>query len=222
MELFREILPKYDNFTIREEQIALAEELIDSIAGRQTLLVEAPTGLGKTLVYIIIGLLTHRTATNKTFSGSFYPNMSCVEWLRMGNLVSTSSIALQKAIRTDVIPKLSTILMDWGIIREPITSVLRKGKEHYVCEYNLHEYLPFEENPEICEELERLADDEQIIDLAEVDTLTSQVKNRINVPPKCYKNCPYAKNCRYRVFRETATNTGYDFIICNHQLYLWI
>jgi len=155
-ELFREILPKYDDFKIREEQIALAEELLESIAGRQTLLAEAPTGLGKTLVYIIIGLLTHRAEMNKTFSGSFFPGMSCVEWLRMSNLVSTSSIALQKAIRTDVIPKLSKIFEEWGIIREPITAVLRKGKEHYVCEYNLNEYLLFEEDPETKEELERL------------------------------------------------------------------
>jgi ATP-dependent DNA helicase DinG len=221
-ELFRVILPKYDEFKIREEQIALAEELLDAIAGRKTLLAEAPTGLGKTLVYIIIGLFARRAAINKTFSGSFFPGMSCVEWLRMGVLVSTSSIALQKAICNEVIPKLSKIFEEWGIIREsePITAVLRKGKEHYVCEYNLHEYIPFEENAETRNELEQLAFDGRIIDLAEVDTLTAQVKSRISVPPKCFKNCPYEENCRYRAFRDMAKNTGYDFVICNHQLLL--
>ena len=219
-ELFHEILPKYDEFKIREEQIALAEELLDAIAGRKTLLAEAPTGLGKTLVYIIIGLLTRRAAINKTFSGSFFPTMSCVEWIRMGVLVSTSSIALQKAICKDVIPKLSQIFEDWGIIREPITAVLRKGKEHYVCEYNLNEYLPFEGDMKTREELEALAYDGRIIDLAEVDALTAQVKSKISVPSKCYKNCAYADNCRYRAFCDTAKKTGYDFVICNHQLLL--
>jgi hypothetical protein len=69
--------------------------------------------------------------------------MSAVEWLQMGVLISTSSIALQKAIHDEVIPEISDILMDWGIIREPIISVLRKGRSHHICEYNLNEYLPF-------------------------------------------------------------------------------
>ena len=219
-ELFRVILPKYDEFKIREEQIKLAEELLEAIAGRKTLLAEAPTGLGKTLAYIIIGLLIRRSAVNKTLSGSFFPGMSCVEWLRMGVLLSTSSIALQKAIYTEAIPKISMILEDWGIIREPVTAVLRKGKEHYVCEYNLNEYLPFEVDENIRKELKALAFDGRIIDLAEAETLPAQVKNRISVPSKCYKNCKYADNCRYRAFRETAKKTGYDFVICNHQLLL--
>jgi len=217
--LFREILPKY-GYKIREEQIALAEELLYAIAGRKTLLAEAPTGLGKTLVYAVVSLLIRRSKINKTWSGGFFPGMSCVEWLRMGILVSTSSIALQKAIYTDVIPDISKIFEEWGIIREPITAVLRKGKEHYVCEYNLNEYMPFEENADTRAELERLVYDGRIIDLAEVENLTAQVKSKISVPSKCYKNCPYADDCRYRAFRDTAKNTGYDFVICNHQLLL--
>jgi ATP-dependent DNA helicase DinG len=110
--------------------------------------------------------------------------------------------------------------MDWGIIREPITAVLRKGKEHYICEYNLNEYLPFEDDYKIREELERLSLDGRVIDLAEVDTLTARVKSRISVPSKCYRNCAYEDNCRYRAFRSTAKTTGYDFVICNHQLLL--
>ncbi|MDR1247563.1 MAG: DEAD/DEAH box helicase, partial [Clostridiales Family XIII bacterium] len=218
--LFREILPKYGKYKIREEQITLAEELLDAIVGRRTLLAEAPTGLGKTLVYIVIGLLIRRSKINKTWNGSYFPGMSCVEWLRMGILVSTSSIALQKAIRTEVIPELSTSLMDWGIIREPITAMLRKGREHYLCEYNLNEYLPFEENTETREELERIAFDGRVIDLADAEKLTAQVKSQISVPSKCYKNCPYADGCRYRAFRSDAKKTGCDFVICNHQLLL--
>jgi len=33
-------------------------------------------------------------------------------------------------------------------------------------------------------------------------------------------NCPLLYSCRYSLFRETAKKTGYDFIICNHQLLL--
>lgn len=217
--LFREILPKH-GYKIREEQIALANELLDAIAGRRTLLAEAPTGLGKTLVYIIVGALVRRSQINKTWNSGYFPGMSCVEWLRMGVLVSTSSIALQKAIYTDVIPEISNILMDWGIIREPITAVLRKGRSHHICEYNLSEYFPFAHDDETRNELERLAFDSRVIDLAEVDSLSTEVKSKISVPSRCVKNCPFAEDCRYRAFRDTVSNSGYDFIICNHNLLL--
>jgi len=218
-ELFREILPKY-GYKIREEQIKLAEELLDAINGRKTLLAEAPTGLGKTLVYIIIGILIRRSGINLFWSSGCFPGMTYVEYLRMGILVSTSSIALQKAIRAEVIPELSRILTEQGIIREPIKAVLRKGREHYICEYNLIEYIPFENDPKIRQELNRLLTDYDAIDLAETDALTAQVKNKIKVPTKCYVNCPLLYSCRYCLFRETAKKTGYDFIICNHQLLL--
>jgi len=215
--VFREILPKY-KYKIREEQISLAMELLDALAGRRTLLAELPTGNGKSIVMVIIGILVRRSEINKTWSGSFFPGMSCVEWLRMSVLISTSSIALQKALHTAVIPEISDILMDWGILREPIASVLRKGRSHHVCEYNLNEYLPFMRDEETREELERIAFDGLVIDLGEIDSLTADVKQRISVPVKCYKNCPFMEHCRYRAFRNNVSKTGYDFVIANHNL----
>jgi ATP-dependent DNA helicase DinG len=217
--IFREILPKH-GYKIREEQIALAHELLDALTGRKTLLAEAPTGLGKSIVIAIVGLLVRRSEINKTWSGGYFPGMSCVEWQRMPVLVSTSSIALQTALQSEVIPELSEILMEWGVIREPITSVLRKGRSHHVCEYNLGEYLPFVRDNDVRKELEWLRFDTSVIDLAEVDSLTADVKKKISVPARCYKNCPYSDECRYRAFRQTVSKTGYDFVICNHNLLL--
>jgi hypothetical protein len=85
--LFRDILPRY-GFKIREEQIALAEELLDAIVGRRTLLAEAPTGLGKTLIYIIVRALVRRSQINKTWNGGYFPGMSVVEW---GSVWASSS-----------------------------------------------------------------------------------------------------------------------------------
>jgi ATP-dependent DNA helicase DinG len=217
--IFREILPKH-GYKIREEQIALAHELLDALTGRKTLLAEAPTGLGKSIVIAIVGLLVRRSEINKTWSGGYFPGISVVEWLRMPVLVSTSSIPLQTALQSEVIPELSEILMEWGVIREPITSVLRKGRSHHVCEYNLNEYLPFVRDNGVRNELEWLRFDNSVIDLAEVDSLTADVKKKISVPARCYKNCPYADECRYRAFRQTVSKTGYDFVICNHNLLL--
>ena len=215
--LFREILPKY-GYKTRENQVAFAMELLDALAGRKTLLAELPTGNGKSIVMAVIGILIRRSEINKTWSGSFFPGMSCVEWQRMGVLISTSSIALQKALHAEVIPEISNILMEWGIIRKPITSVLRQGRSRHVCDYNLKEYIPFERDNETRNELERIMFDGSIIDLGEIDNLSADVRSRINVPAKCYKNCPYAETCRYRAFRETISTTDYDFVIYGTEL----
>ena len=176
--LFREILPKY-GYKIREEQISLAMEFLEALAGRKTLLAELPTGNGKSIVMILVGILIRRSEINKTWSGSFFPGMSAAEWLQMGVLISTSSIALQKAIHDEVIPEISDILIEWGIIRNPITSVVRKGRSHHVCQYNLTEFTSFVRDDETRAELERIAFDGSIIDLGGVDSLTAEINRNI-------------------------------------------
>ena len=52
-------------------------------------------------------------------------------------VISTSSIALQEAIQREYIPFLSQVLLKKGIISAPIQAVIRKGKEHFVCDNRL-------------------------------------------------------------------------------------
>jgi ATP-dependent DNA helicase DinG len=217
--IFTQILPRY-GYKVRKEQLALAQELLNALVYRKTLLAEAPTGLGKSIVFAVVGLLVRRSEINKTWSGAFFPEMSCIEWERMPVIISTSSIALQTALQNDVIPSLSDILMEWGIIREPIQSVLRKGRSHHVCEYKLNEYLPFERDTAMRKALGWLRFHPRIIDLAEIDTLPTDIKRIIGVPARCYQNCPYEDECRYRLFRQNISRKSYDFVICNHNLLL--
>jgi ATP-dependent DNA helicase DinG len=217
-ELFREILPGY-GYKIREEQIGLAEELLDALTGRRTLIAEAPTGLGKTLVFIIVGALIKRSKINNTWNGGYYPGMSCVEWQRMPILVSTTSIALQTAIVTDYIPAISKILEDYGIIRDELTVLLRKGRSHHLCEFRLNEFMPGTDGV-VREVLERLSWVTSIVDLGGVAGLTADVKDKISVLTRCFKNCPYADDCRYLAYRDAISKTGYDFVIGNHNLLL--
>jgi ATP-dependent DNA helicase DinG len=219
LTIFREVLPQYE-YTIRDGQIALAEKMIEAVAGRKVLLAEAAVGIGKTLVYIIIGALMRRSNINFTWNSGYFPKMSYIQLQRMPILISTSSIALQRAILTDYIPAISDILVANGVIKSPLTTVLRKGKEHYVCEFNLRLQLEYESIPEVAEVLSALTIDEAIIDLAEIDGLTTHVKRKICVPNRCYYSCPFKDNCRYLAFREEVKNTGYDFQVCNHNLLL--
>ncbi len=55
-------------------------------------------------------------------------------------VISTSSIALQNALMKDYIPELSRILTNHGVLHTPLTTVIRKGKEHYICEKRLLRY----------------------------------------------------------------------------------
>ena len=50
-----------------------------------------------------------------------------------------TSIALQDAILTEYLPDLSAVLLDEGIITAPVTAVVRKGKERFVCDARLAE-----------------------------------------------------------------------------------
>ena len=52
-------------------------------------------------------------------------------------LISTSSIALQNAVQNEYLPILSAALLADGIIDQPMRSVIRKGKSHYVCHKRL-------------------------------------------------------------------------------------
>jgi ATP-dependent DNA helicase DinG len=217
--IFRVILPEY-GYAVRSGQIALAEELLDAIAGRRLLLSEAAVGIGKTIVYIIIGVLIKRGHVNDTWNGGYFPGVSCVEWRRMPILISTSSIALQKAIIDDYLPTISEILVEQGIIREPLQFVLRKGKQHHVCESNLRLCLSFEKNPETAAVLKEIINDPDSIDLAEIEGLKAHIKNKIRVPLKCPKNCAFFGRCRYRAYRESVSDSGFDFQVTNHNLLL--
>ncbi len=56
-------------------------------------------------------------------------------------LISTSSIALQNAVRDEYLPFLSSLLLEDGRIDRPLRAVIRKGKAHYVCDERLEQRL---------------------------------------------------------------------------------
>ena len=216
-ELFHEVLPDH-GYSVRESQVKLAGQLLDAIMGRQTLIGEASTGLGKTLVYIVIGALIKRSAINRTWSGSWYPDMNVLEWKRMPILISTSSIALQKSILL-YIKEVSEILIENGVIKKPLRVLLKKGRRNYVCHHNLRDYIPYERNPDISEKLNKILC-YGYIDLAEIDGLTQHIKNVIGVPVNCYTNCPYKTVCNYILMRDEHDDIEYDFVVTNHNMLL--
>jgi ATP-dependent DNA helicase DinG len=90
-KIFTDILPQH-GFSPRGKQIDLAGKILSAMRGKNIFLAEAEVGTGKTLAYLLPAVLTRRSGNN-----------------RAPIAVATSSIALQKAIVRDYIPKLSDV-----------------------------------------------------------------------------------------------------------------
>lgn len=101
----------------RPSQHGLARRIGEALSKQQILLVDAPTGTGKTMAYLVPALLWARAAS-----------------ARVG--VSTYTIALQEQVFDRELPRALSLLRRAGAWRdaesEPRACVL-KGRERYVC-----------------------------------------------------------------------------------------
>ena len=125
--IFQELMPKH-GLTVREEQLRLSHEMLDALWGNQIALCDAGVGIGKTYAYLVACIMKEKYAkqVGNLFRTENYPAV-----------ISTSSIALQEAILQEYIPFLSRLLLKEKLICRPLKAVVRKGKEHFVCDSRL-------------------------------------------------------------------------------------
>lgn len=216
--IFKKILPKY-GYAIRKEQIDLAKHILMSISNRGVTLAEAEVGTGKTFAYLVPAIIAKRGRYNNFWNCGLYPKMQYADMSKMPIVIATSSIALQRAIMTDYIPEISRILLENEIIDKPLTAVIRKGKEHYICERNLRAYLSFDNNKAVQRILDSLSLPSANIDMAEIDVLP-HIKRKICVSGRCSDHCPHRESCQYLEFREKAQSLDIDIQVCNHNYLL--
>lgn len=140
--------------------------------------------------------------------------------------ITTSSIELQKVIVEQEIPKLSAMLMRFGIIPKPLKAVLRKGKEHYLCSYRYKDYLTNilkypDNNSRKIFALETKIKNDSNIDLDKI-TIPNAIKSRICVKGSC-SGCAKRSLCRYVQYISDATEeVGIDFQVTNHNISMMI
>ena len=214
--IFQDILPQ-QGYSLRTEQLALALDIFTAIEKRSVLLSEAGVGIGKTHAYLIAAALVKRGNLIDFWLRGNYPGMAYIA--KMPIVVATSSIALQKAIVQDYIPALSRILLERGIITKPLTCVIRKGKEHYLCDKRLHLLWRQTTDNGVKKLLAPLTSGKGGIDLGELDALSPYIKRRIGVKGRC-GGCGWRDSCRYHAFMEKAQSDKVDFQICNHNYLL--
>lgn len=207
-EIFRTILPER-GLAVREEQIRLCHEMLSTLLEGKIALCDAGVGIGKTYAYLVAGILIKKHA-----SGRFSRNADSL-------VVSTSSIALQRAVMEEYLPFLSGVLSEKGIIQSPLKGIIRKGKEHFVCDRRLALRLEaVKEKKKNEKQREALNSLRLHYDMDKVQNLSGFDRRLVNVPGSCPKECPAGHFCRYRNYLKRAAWEDIAFQICNHNYLL--
>ncbi len=195
-------------YSIREEQIDLSIHMYKTMTNTNISLSDVPVGLGKTHAYLV-AVIVHKLYAKELSSKPV--------------IITTSSIELQRAIVKDYLPEISDMLLQFGIIAKPLTSVIRKGKDNYLCDLRLKNYIQnIDPRKKKLEELLILrkieAQDE--IDLDELKGVTQYDRRRISVNYNSCQVCLKKNTCRYKSFMKKVKKPYLDFQVCNHNYYL--
>ena len=200
-QIFREILPRH-SMAVREEQIALCHEVLDTLYNKEISLCEAGVGIGKTLAYLVACVLWQ---------------MNRPERMKLPIVISTSGVALQDAIINDYLPNLSAILLEERIIQAPLAAVIRKGKERFVCDARLTERASLVQ-PSRKRQTNSLNIAAHILDMDHIPELSRYDRCRICVPQSCPRDCFMRLDCRYQQYLRDSMKP--DIQICNHNYLL--
>jgi ATP-dependent DNA helicase DinG len=181
-----------DGYEPREGQRAMAEAVASVIESGGTLLVEAGTGTGKTLAYLIPAILSGRRV-----------------------LVSTGTKNLQEQIFFKDLPALRRAL------DVPFTATLMKGRSNYLCLHRFEQYK-MTEAPDafLLPMIEAWAKQTETGDRAEVHDLPEDLplwKELTASAETCLgAECPQFDTCFITRMRQRAAES--DVVIVNHHL----
>ena len=210
-KIFRVLLPE-QGLAVREEQIRLCHEMLDTLLGERIALCDAGVGIGKTYAYLVACVLL-RKYSMLTGRGNPLEQRPVV--------VSTSSIALQKAIVTEYIPFLSRVLLEQGMIQSPLRAVVRKGKEHFVCDNRLEQRIEaIRHKQKNAAQKEALLSLRKYYDMDTVKDLSGFDRRLVCVPKFCPRECPGRQTCRYQRYLEESKKQDVFLQICNHNYLL--
>jgi ATP-dependent DNA helicase DinG len=191
-------------FKVRREQLRMAQRVAEALAARESLIVEAGTGTGKTFAYLVPALL----------SGARI-------------LISTGTRTLQDQLFAKDLPLVSAAL------GRPARVALLKGRANYLCRYRLArgqeaEQLSLVESerrqgsPAMLARIQRWARTTQRGDLAEVRGLSDSHPVWAQVTStreSCLgMRCPEVARCHVVQARREALEA--DIVIVNHHLLL--
>ena len=210
-QIFRELLPEA-GLHVREEQIRLCHEMLDALMKNEITLCDAGVGIGKTYAYLTACILMRKySVLHSGYSGCD----------RRSVVVSTSSIALQKAIIEEYVPFLSDVLLKADLLQGELKAVVCKGKEHFVCDYRLAQRLEaVRDKNKNQAQMEALKSLRHNFDLDSVHNLSGFDRRLVCVPKFCPRECPGKAGCRYQKHLDSSRKEDIFLQICNHNYLL--
>jgi len=186
-------IPHYED---RAEQRAMSAAVAQALADERPLIVEAGTGTGKTLAYLVPALLSGKRI-----------------------VVSTGTRALQDQIARHDVPLLRSILA------RPFSAVVLKGVSNYVCRRKLAELATRNAarvTPDVSvDALVDWANETETGDRAEVEWLAESAPLWADVTTtpdaRIGPRCPYFERCFVTQARRLAEHA--QLVLVNHHLY---
>jgi ATP-dependent DNA helicase DinG len=195
----------------RPGQVAMAEAVERCLQSGEHLAVQAGTGTGKSLAYLV------PAAAHALGSGEPV-------------VVATATIALQRQLIDRDLPRLSDALAPL-LARPPVFAIL-KGRRNYLCLYRLKSGAPEEPGDMLFEpsavsavgqQVQRLAEWADRTTTGDRDELVPGVEDRawrqVSVTaPECIgaQRCPFGSRCYAERAREAAGHA--DIVVTNHAL----
>lgn len=186
-------------YSVRKQQLEMAQAIAGTIAANTVLVAEAGTGTGKTFAYLVPALL----AGGKV-------------------IISTGTKTLQDQLFNRDIPTVRAAL------KAPVTLALLKGRANYVCHYHLERTLQdgranFASREEVkyLKLIERYAGITQSGDksgLSEVPENAAVWQAVTSTRENCLgSECAHYKNCFVMEARKQALSA--DVVVVNHHLF---
>lgn len=185
-----------EGYEYREEQMEMAAAVSQSLSRRSHLLVEAGTGVGKTVAYLVPAIL-HALGGKRV-------------------AVSTHTINLQAQLVGKDIPLLRQAMEDM-----PFTAVLMKGRGNFVCLRELDhaaQSVLTADDP-LFKRLSGWASESETGDVTELDFIYPEWHEVASNPDTCRRQeCPYfSDRCFYYAMRRRAESA--NIVIVNHSLF---
>ena len=189
---FAEFCAGYEH---RDEQVRMAEAVADALMHKEHLLVEAGTGVGKTVAYLTPAIL-HATGGRPV-------------------IVSTHTINLQSQLVTKDIPMMASVMEE-----HPFKAVLMKGRSNFLCMQELDHAqaaLPYEDAQ--FSKLLEWASKTETGDISDLEFAFPDWSEVCCNGDTCKgAECPYhGEKCFYFKMRREANAA--DIVIVNHALF---
>ncbi|MFO7631918.1 MAG: ATP-dependent DNA helicase [Caldilinea sp.] len=189
-----------EGYELRQSQLDMAEAVKRAILARRHALIEAPTGTGKSIAYLIPAILSGQTV-----------------------VVSTANKSLQSQLFQKEIPFLRKVL------GKPISAVIVKGRSNFVCnlkwekESKEQNYISlYDSADEQFKTMQTWLKETATGDIDELPfVLSSDLRNRVvSFPDDClHGDCRfYDDDCWINHMRDEAAQA--QVIITNHHLLL--